>query len=49
MADYMSEEEQSPQVLSKRKKLSENQWTDSDVRYFILYVATGGMFIQRLP
>ena len=31
MADYMSEEEQSPQVVSKRKKSSEHQLTDSDV------------------
>ena len=35
MADYMSEEEQSPQVVSKRKKSSEHQWTDSDVRDLI--------------
>ena len=27
----MSEEEQSPRVVSKRKKSSEHQWTDSDV------------------
>ena len=41
MADYMSEEEQSPHplppththpVLNKRKKASEHQWIDSDVR-----------------
>ena len=32
MVDYMSEEEQSPQVVTKRKKPSEHQWTDSDVR-----------------
>ena len=35
MADYMSEEEQSPQVVSKRKKSSQHQWTDSDVRDLI--------------
>ena len=35
MVDYMSEEEQSPQVVSKRKKSSEHQWTDSDVRDLI--------------
>ena len=47
MADYMSEEEQSPQVVSKRKKSSDHQWTDSDVRDWLnLYLATGGMFIQ---
>ena len=33
--DYISEEEQSPQVVSKRKKSSEHQWTDSDVRDLI--------------
>ena len=32
MVDYMSEEEQSPQVVSKWKKSGEHQWTDSDVR-----------------
>ena len=32
IADYMSEEEQSPQVVSKRKKSSKHHWTDSDVR-----------------
>ena len=35
MADYMSEEEQSPQVISKGKKSSKHQWTDSDVRDLI--------------
>ena len=35
MADYMSEEEQSPPVLNKRKKASEHQWTDSDVQDLI--------------
>ena len=35
MADYMSEDEQSPQVISKRKKSREHQWTDSDVRELI--------------
>ena len=35
MADYMSEEEQSPEVVSKRKKSSEYQWTDSNVRVLI--------------
>ena len=35
MADYMSEEEESPQVASKRKKSSEHQCTDSDVRDLI--------------
>ena len=35
MADYMSEEEQSPPVLNKRKKASEHQRTDSDVRDLI--------------
>ena len=35
MADCMSEEEQSPQVVSKRKKSSEHQWADSDVRDLI--------------
>ena len=35
MADYMSEEEQSPQVASKQKKSSEHQWTDSDARDLI--------------
>ena len=30
MADYMSEEEQSPQVVSKQKKPSEHQWTDKE-------------------
>ena len=35
MVDYMSEEEQSPQVVSKRKKSSKHQWTDSDVRDLI--------------
>ena len=47
MADYITEEEQSPQVVSKRKKSGEHQWTDS-VTYgtYNLYVATGGMFIQ---
>ena len=38
MTDYMTEEEQSPQVVSKRKKTSEHQWTDSDVRELNLYV-----------
>ena len=31
MASCMSEDEQSPQFVSKRKKSSEHQWTDSDV------------------
>ena len=31
----MNEEEQSPQVVSKRKKSSEHQWTASDVRDLI--------------
>ena len=35
MTDYMGEEEQSPQVVSKRKKSSEHQCTDSDVRDLI--------------
>ena len=35
MTDYMGEEEQSPQVVSKRKKSSEHQWRDSDVRDLI--------------
>ena len=35
MEDYMNEEEQSPQVVGKRKKSSEYQWTDSDVRDLI--------------
>ena len=35
MADYMSEEEQSPQVISKRKKSNKHQWTASDVRDLI--------------
>ena len=35
MADCMSEEEQSPQFVSKRKKSSEHQWTESDVRDLI--------------
>ena len=40
MADYMTEEEQSPQVVSKQKKSSAHQWTDSDVRDLI-YIPTG--------
>ena len=35
MADYMSVEKQSPQVVSKRKKSSEHPWTNSDVRDLI--------------
>ena len=35
MADYMSDEEQSPAVLNKQKKASEYQWTDSDVQDLI--------------
>ena len=35
MADSMSEEEQNPQVVSKRKKSSKHQWTDSDERDLI--------------
>ena len=31
MADYMSEEKESPQIVSKRQKSSEHQWTDGDV------------------
>ena len=46
MADYMSEEEQSPQVSSKRKKSSKHQWTDSKSTGLNLYVAAGGTFIQ---
>ena len=35
MADYMSDEEQSPPVPNKRKKTNERQWTDSEVRDLI--------------
>ena len=35
MADYMIVEKQSPQVVSKLKKSSEHQWTNSDVRNLI--------------
>ena len=35
MADYMTEEEPSPQVVSKRKKSSKHHWMDSDVRDLI--------------
>ena len=35
MADYMTEEEPSPQVVSKRKKSSEHQWMDSGERDLI--------------
>ena len=37
MTDYMTEEEPSPQVVSKRKKSSKHHWMDSDV-WDLIYI-----------